>query len=147
MNKNSTFMKIAMALCLSGATELQAALPDGDDPRNERKIDRMERILKLDDATSEKFAPLYQEYREAMKACRQDIRNGQAKPDASDKEIVESLQDRLSARRKMLDTQEKYLAKFSKILNARQLETLFAEPTPKAARPKAPGLDRRPDGR
>ena len=70
----------------------------------------------------------------------------QKKADRTDEQIIQDMKDRFAAQQKMLDTKTKYFDKFQKILNARQLEKLFAPRQGKMAKrafhqpgPKKPG--------
>ena len=80
----------------------------------------------MDDETAAKFAPLYKEYMEEMKTCCTKPEGKQKKADRTDEQILQDMKDRFAAQKKMLDTKEKYFGKFQKILNARQVEKLFA---------------------
>lgn len=89
--------------------------------------------LMLDDATTAKFTPLYQEYLEAMKANRETMKavNGGGcqkkggKAQLSDEELDKMITTRFECQQKCLDTQKKYYDKFKKILTVRQAEQLF----------------------
>ena len=93
--------------------------------RQEMQINRMQKSLMLDDETAAKFAPLYKEYLEALKACRTEMKQEkpqQRKAERTDAEIKKQLEERLAKQKKVVETKQTYLAKFEKILNARQLE-------------------------
>lgn len=52
----------------------------------------------------------------------------QRKAERTDAEIKKQLEERLAKQKKVVEIKQTYLAKFEKILNARQLEKLFAAP-------------------
>ena len=97
----------------------------------EEQVIHMQKKLMLDDKTASKFAPLYKEYLENMECCMLN-RDEQREPNTmlTDEQIDQQITDRFAARRKMLDTQEKYYQQFKKILTMRQLEKLFDTPCP-----------------
>lgn len=116
----------------------------------EKQVNRMANQLMLDDATAAKFAPLYKEYLESLQGCcaQSCCKNTAACPKSNatltDKEIEARIEKRFEMQQQRLDIQKKYFDKFKKILNAKQLEKVFA-PRPKMAKkmicPKAPKGD------
>lgn len=94
--------------------------------RMEMKIKHLQQALSLDDKTTAKFAPLYKEYMQALGSCCTKPEAKQKKADRTDEQILQDMKDRFATQQKMLDTKEKYFGEFQKILNARQLEKLFA---------------------
>lgn len=114
--------------------------------RMEMKIKHLQQALSLDDKTTAKFAPLYKEYMQELGSCCAKPEAKQKKADRTDEQIIQDMKDRFAAQQKMLDTKTKYFDKFQKILNARQLEKLFAPRQGKMAKrafhqpdPKKPG--------
>lgn len=116
----------------------------------EKQVNRMANQLMLDDATAAKFAPLYKEYLESLQGCcaQNCCKKAAACPKSNatltDKEIEARIEKRFEMQQQRLDIQKKYFDKFKKILNAKQLEKVFA-PRPKMAKkmicPKAPKGD------
>lgn len=116
----------------------------------EKQVNRMANQLMLDDATTAKFAPLYKEYLENLQGCcaQSCYKNTATCPKSNatltDKEIEARIEKRFEMQQQRLDIQKKYYDKFKKILNAKQLEKVFA-PRPKMAKkmicPKAPKGD------
>lgn len=116
----------------------------------EKQVNRMANQLMLDDATAAKFAPLYKEYLESLQGCcaQNCCKKATACPKSNttltDKEIEARIEKRFEMQQQRLDIQKKYYDKFKKILNAKQLEKVFA-PRPKMAKkmicPKAPKGD------
>lgn len=116
----------------------------------EKQVNRMANQLMLDDATAAKFAPLYKEYLESLKSCcgQSCCKKAAACPKENatptDKEIEARIEKRFEMQQQRLDIQKKYYDKFKKILNAKQLEKVFA-PKHKMAKkmicPKAPKGD------
>lgn len=94
--------------------------------RMEQRVKHLQQALSMDDATAAKFAPLYKEYMEEMKSCFAKPEARQKKADRTDEQILQDMKDRFAQQKKVLETKEKYFGKFQKILNARQLEKLFA---------------------
>ena len=91
----------------------------------EKRIQRLQNKLELDEATAAKFTPLYKEYMKEMRACHP--RRGEFKRGANvkDSESDKDIEKRLECRQKMLDTQKKYYKEFKGILNPSQMEILF----------------------
>lgn len=104
--------------------------------RMEMKIKHLQNVLCLDDKTTSKFAPLYKEYIQELRSCGAKPEAKQKKADRTDEQILQDMKNRFAAQQKMLDTKEKYFNKFQKILNARQLEKLFAPRHGKMAKHK-----------
>ena len=91
----------------------------------EKRCQRMEAQLVLDDATAAKFAPIYKEYLQELRACHPHAGEYTKKCDRTDAERISNMEKSFDIRQKMLDTQKKYYNKLKNILNARQLETIF----------------------
>lgn len=98
----------------------------GDKPTKEERIEfrvnKMQKKLKLSEAVAAEFAPLYKEYLQAMAECRPQLERGK---NLTDEQVVKNIEARLTAEQKVLDVKREYLGKFSKILNAEQLQKLF----------------------
>ena len=135
MKTNRLFITVMMAAIFSCGNMLaqNAQAPNQKkkltpEQRQEMQINRMQKSLMLDDETAAKFAPLYKEYLEALKACRTKMKQEkpqQRKAERTDAEIKKQLEERLAKQKKVVETKQTYLAKFEKILNARQLEKVF----------------------
>lgn len=118
------FMCMAFALVMGNVVaqtpgKCQNLTPE---KRIELRTEQMQKRLMLDEKTAAQFAPLYKEYLQALWACHSEVK---CTKDATDAEIKEALSNRLKMQRALVDTQEKYLEKFSKMLTARQLEVIF----------------------
>ncbi len=151
MKTNRLFLALTFAFAL-GASNVFAQPEPGNENRPEERqrkrptpeqlmdfhVKQMESKLMLDEKTAAKFSPLYKEYLEAMKECRQPIERGKdiKKGERTDKEIMDELEGRLDRQQKVLDTKKKYFNSFKKILTPRQLEKVFA-PAPGKFGPKA----------
>lgn len=157
MKTNRLFITVMMAAIFSCGNMLaqNAQAPNQKkkltpEQRQEMQINRMQKSLLLDDETAAKFAPLYKEYLEALKACRTEMKQEkpqQRKAERTDAEIKKQLEERLAKQKKVVETKQTYLAKFEKILNARQLEKLFAAPRHNKhmqAGPCAPQCNKKP---
>ena len=102
-----------------------------EEQRIEKRVQRMQERLCLDDETSAKFAPLYKAYIQEMKACHKAPDPNIKKESRTDEQIKAQMKEHFERQQKMLDTQEKYFNEFQKILNARQLEKIFQSGHPK----------------
>lgn len=91
----------------------------------DKRCQRIESQLSLDDKTAAKFTPLYKEYMQSIRNCHPTNRDNR-KGELSDSERIKRMDDGFKTRQMMLDTQKKYYNEFKKILNARQLEMLFS---------------------
>ena len=89
------------------------------------RVARVQKSLMLDDASADKFASIYKEYLSEMAKCRPELERGK---DLSDKQIKKNIEARMDAKEKALKVERKYYEKLSKILNAKQLEKVFAQP-------------------
>ena len=97
MKTNRLFITIMMAAIFSCGNMLaqNAQAPNQKkkltpEQRQEMQINRMQKSLMLDDETAAKFAPLYKEYLEALKACRTEMKQEkpqQRKAERTDAEI------------------------------------------------------------
>lgn len=92
--------------------------------RTEQHVKRMQQKLMLDEAAAAEFAPIYKEYLQAKAACRPACVRGKELTDAQIKSNIEA---RMEARQKTLDVDKKYYGKLSKVLNAKQLNIIFAQ--------------------
>ena len=129
--KTKDFFFIAVVAALMSSTQVMAQNTTGNknvDPAElvNRRCNRMCTAMQLDDATAAKFTPLYKEYLNELRACRPatcptECRDGNC-TDVQRKACVEN---RLDCRENMAKVQKKYYAKFEKILNAQQLQTVF----------------------
>lgn len=125
--------KLAMAVCfalLAGGT-LSAQNP-GKMPRErwnpEQVAKRTAERLMLDDETSAKFIPLYQEYMQKLAECRVPKKDGNGKNDESDEAIDSRIQAHFSAQEKRLEVQKDYYEKFKGVLTMRQVEQIYERP-------------------
>lgn len=118
-------MVLTMLVCGSSYAVAQTSekCPNSTpEKRIELRTAQMQQRLMLDEKTAAQFAPLYKEYLQALWACHSEVK---CTKDATDAQIKETLSNRLKMQRALVDTQEKYLEKFSKLLTARQLEVIF----------------------
>ena len=91
----------------------------------EKRIQRLESQMSLDDATAAKFAPVYKEYMKELKACHPSRSECKRRGEMTDADRTQCIEKRFDCRERMLDVQKKYYKKFKGFLNARQLECLF----------------------
>ena len=90
----------------------------------QKRIERMQKSLLLDEKEAEKFAPLYKEYlknlRTNMPTC--PVRE---RKDLTDEQKEQMRQYRLDCKQKMDEAKKTYYPKFKEFLNDAQLEKLF----------------------
>lgn len=91
----------------------------------EKRVQRMQEQLALDEATAAKFAPLYKEYMNALVQCRPATAKRERGAQCTDADRTKCIEMRMDCQEKMVDTQKEYYNKFKKFLNARQLEMVF----------------------
>lgn len=89
------------------------------------RVARVQKSLMLDDASASKFASVYKEYLQEMAKCRPELERGK---DLSDEQIKKNIEARIDAKEKAVKVEKKYYEKLSKILNAKQLQKVFAQP-------------------
>ena len=89
-----------------------------------KRIQRMEQRLALDEKASAEFAPLYKEYLEELEACY-TASNDTKSANMTEDEKEQQIQKRFQLRQWILDTQIEYYAKFKEFLNTEQLEYIF----------------------
>ena len=92
----------------------------------DKRCHRMESRLNLDEATAAKFAPLYKEYLNELKACHPTACKTTNRGQCTDAEKKACMEKRFDCREKMVKTQKKYYHQFEKFLTADQLQTLFS---------------------
>ena len=125
--------KLMMAVCfalLAGST--LSAQESRNAPRMRtnpgQMAKRMAGKLMLDDETSAKFIPLYEEYMQKLAECRMPKKEKGGQAAQSDKDIDENIKARFSVQEKRLDVQKNYYDKFKKVLTMRQVQQLYERP-------------------
>ena len=124
-------MMLAVVLCSSNWMYAQNEARKGDrkapttEEIAEMQIKRLQKTLKLDDETKEKFAPLYKEYFEELSKCRPDWQAAGKKSERTDAEVKEQVKKNFVIQRAAIDVKEKYYEQFAEFLNGEQLEKLF----------------------
>lgn len=99
----------------------------------QRQCEQMVRVLMLDDATADKFKPVYSQYLKDLMDCRsmrhgkkgQNIDNNAVKTTPTDAEIEANIKDQFAQSRKMLDIRESYYGKFRKLLSPKQIQKIY----------------------
>lgn len=89
----------------------------------------------LDDATTAKFIPVYQNYLKELRECRMMNRAKQRvegtgvkpepKPLLTDAEVEQQIKGRFAQSRRILDVREKYYNEFRKILSPKQIMKIY----------------------
>ena len=120
---------VCFALLAGGSLSAQYA---GKAPRErwnpEMQAKRMAGRLMLDDETSAKFIPLYQEYMQKLAECRVRQKPEDPKGEMSEAAIDEQIQARFAAQGKRLEVQKDYYEKFKKVLTMRQVKQIYDRP-------------------
>jgi Spy/CpxP family protein refolding chaperone len=84
--------------------------------------------LDLDEATAEKFWPIYNRYTDELKAAnkeRKSFADDLDNTSLSDADADKNMNSLLAAQQKVLDVQKKYKAEFLRVLKPRQLAQLY----------------------
>ena len=134
MKKNRLLLIVATTALTCGSLVAQNTKEEKrvtEEQRIEKKVQRIQEMLCLDDETSAKFAPLYKAYIQEMKACHKAPDPNIKKEGRTDEQIKARMKEHFELQQKMLDTQEKYFNEFQKFLNAKQLEKIFQPRHPK----------------
>ena len=119
------FLLLALLLAFGTATFAQeTAKKSTPGQRVERKVEKMQKSLMLDDATTVKFASIYKEYLLELAKCRPQIVRGKS---LTDEQIKGNIEARMDAKEKALQVEKKYYGKLEKILNAKQLQKVFGK--------------------
>lgn len=89
----------------------------------------------LDDATTAKFIPVYQNYLKELRECRMMNRaklraegtgvKPDPKPLLTDAEVEQQIKGRFAQSRRILDVREKYYNEFRKILSPKQIMKIY----------------------
>ncbi len=119
----------------------------------EMQMKRMVKELKLDEATTAKFTPIYKEYQEAMAALQperpeftapqgenegKDVSKKEerkARPQLTDEQIDKMMEKRFEQAKKQTNLRETYYKKFRTILSAEQARKVI-EPAQHQSRPQ-----------
>ena len=101
----------------------------------EHQTNQMVKMLMLDDATTAKFIPVYQNYLKELRECRMMNRAKQRaegtgvkpepKPLLTDAEVEQQIKGRFAQSRRILDVREKYYNEFRKILSPKQIMKIY----------------------
>ena len=131
---------MAMVVAFASFANVQAQKPmkPGHENKIEFRAKRMAEKLMLNEEQKEKFAPLYKEYLEAKAVCRPQLVFGK---ELTDGQLEANLEEMMAVREKSLKIDKKYYKKFSKVLDAKQLDMIFGFKAQKNERPMAPGKE------
>lgn len=139
------FIYVMMAVLLMGSQAISAQNKEhkaGNKQRPtaeqmmQRQTNQMAKALMLDDATTAKFTPVYENYLKELRDCRMMNRKERtkdksaeakqaAKPVPTDAEIEKQIKDRFAQSRKILDVREKYYNEFRKFLTPKQIMKIY----------------------
>ena len=82
--------------------------------------------LNLDEKATEKFVPLYKAYNDEKKDIREKYGKKKGNPQLmTDEDVAKANKDKFAQKRAMLDLEENYYKKFTKIMNDRQYNVLM----------------------
>lgn len=91
----------------------------------EQSARHMAKQLDLDEKATEKFIPLYKSYREDKKSVMQKYAEKHKNTQLmTDEDIAKSNKNSFAEKREMLDLEESYYKKFTKIMNERQYSVM-----------------------
>lgn len=91
----------------------------------EQSARHMAKQLDLDEKATEKFIPLYKSYRDDKKSVMQKYAKKHINPELmTDEDIAKSNKNSFAQKREMLDLEESYYKKFTKIMNERQYSVM-----------------------
>ena len=147
------FFYVILAVLLVGSPmTLSAQDKEGNKEKKQRptqeqmmqmQTNQMVKALMLDDATTAKFTPVYEQYLKELRECRMMNRKPKAektqqgtevagkkegqRPSMTDADIAKMLKDQFAQSRKMLDIREKYYNEFSKILSQKQIMKIYQQ--------------------
>ena len=128
--KTKFLMLLAAVLMMSGtmlAQEKKQQLTP--EQRIEKRTERMQKKLNLDDATATKFAPIYKEYLKAKAECK--VANKPCE-NPTDAQIKENIANRMKMQENAIKVEQKYYKKLSSVLTGEQLKQIFCKEKPKA---------------
>lgn len=96
----------------------------------EKRVERMQQQLMLDDKQATKFADIYTEYLKALENERPkfDAKPGKKDERISDNDMQKMQKDRLEFQKKRAEINAKYYKRLSDVLNVQQLEKVFFQP-------------------
>lgn len=125
-------MAAAMSALAQTEVKIDAKRSITPEERLERQVKRMQNQLMLSDDVSGKFESLYKDYlsdlrKEADKVAdlRKEVNKKRADNTLKEKDVKNLLEAQMSLEKKRVEIREKYYGKFSKILNAHQLQKVM----------------------
>ena len=113
----------SMEMCAQGNTKCKKV-------SIEKRVERMQQQLMLNDKQATKFADIYTEYLKALENERPklDAKPGKKGERISDKDMQKTQTDRLEFQKKRAEINAKYYNRLSDVLNVQQLEKVFFQP-------------------
>lgn len=123
-------MLIALVAVFAGSLSAQSDKRGNNDKRpnaknfSEMQLKQMVKKMKLDEATTAKFTPLYQEYQKALKDCRTP-RAKKKSTEMTDQELATKIEDGFKQSRKFIDVKEAYYKKFKEVLTIKQIDQMY----------------------
>ncbi len=93
----------------------------------EQVAQHMAKQLDLDEKATEKFVPLYKSYSEEKKGIHEKYGKKKGNPQLmTDEDVAKTNKDKFAQKRAMLDLEENYYKKFTKIMNDRQYNVMMS---------------------
>lgn len=94
---------------------------------------RLSQSLGLDDATTARFIPLYNQYRDEMQQARKKYHrvrpekreDGKEKTPLTDEQIKKNIENSFALSQSILDIRKSYYKEFLKILTPRQIQRMY----------------------
>ena len=113
----------SMEMCAQGNTKCKKV-------SIEKRVERMQQQLMLNDKQATKFADIYTEYLKALENERPklDAKPGKKGERISDNDMQKMQKDRLEFQKKRAEINAKYYNRLSDVLNVQQLEKVFFQP-------------------
>lgn len=92
----------------------------------EQVAQHVARQIDLDEKATEKFVPIYKAYKEEKRELMQKYAKKRTNPQLmTDDDVVKANKDKFARKRAMLDLEENYYKKFTKVMNDRQYNVMM----------------------
>jgi Spy/CpxP family protein refolding chaperone len=128
MKKNLTTLFVAI-LCVIATTTFAQRNPENMKKIKAMHIAMMSTALNLDEATSQKFWPVYNTFSSERKLIRQEKRVAmqqmESRENATDAELQKAINTVTNCNLKEADLQKKYNTEFLKVISAKQLASMY----------------------
>lgn len=147
MKKKITYLMLALLIgtAASATAQVASSARQGKGrPGMERMAEQMAKNLKLDEATTAWFVPIYKEYQDTLRAVRRTAtRPGKNK--MTDADVTAFIEKSFSATESEVALKRQYYARFKEKLTPVQLMSIFNRPAGGQQQPRQ-GQGPRPGG-